>query len=184
MKKSLRSTRITRSIASFKSPAEQAGYKHHIQSYLLSLLNELQDVEQNPQFHPEGDALYHSIQVYQCAKLETNDPELLAAALLHDVGKSIDYPKHDHAGAEAIEGLLSPRIAWLIRHHLDLLVTPQKTRRALAGTNQLADLEKLRRWDIAGREQDAHVMSAQQAIDELFLAFESITQQSSYDHYN
>jgi len=146
-----------------------------MRNYLLSLLEELQYVEQSPRFHPEGDALYHSIQVYQSAMLETSDPELLAAALLHDVGKAIDYPQHDQAGADAIEGLLSPRITWLVRHHLDLLIRPQKTRRFLSGTKQLAELEKLRRWDLAGRQLDACVMSPQQAIDKLFVDFLEIS---------
>ncbi len=189
MKNNFRSTRIigtncTSTISSLKSPEKQIGKKDHIRSYLILLLNELENVEQNPLFHPEGDALYHSLQVYQCALLETSDPELLAAALLHDVGKAIDYPNHDCVGAETIDGLLSPRIAWLIRHHLDLLVAPQKTRRLLAGKNKLADLEKLRRWDIAGRKKDVIVMSPQQAIDELFGEFQLITKQSPSPFYS
>jgi hypothetical protein len=166
-------------ISVHQAPAKLATSKSHIRSYLLSLLEELQYVEQSPLFHPEGDTLYHSIQVYQCAKFETNDPELLAAALFHDVGKAIDYPKHDQAGSDAIDGLLSPRITWLIRHHLDLLETPQKTRRLLAGTKQLVELEKLRRWDLAGRQPDTYVISSQQAIDQLFVDFPTISCLSS-----
>lgn len=171
-------------ISRHQAPAELANSKAHIQSYLFSLLEELQYVEQSPRFHPEGDTLYHSIQVYQCAKLETDDPELLATALFHDVGKAIDYPKHAQAGSDAIDGLLSPRITWLIRHHLDLLKTPQKTRRLLAGTKQLMELEKLRRWDLAGRQPSAYVISSQQAIDQLFIDFPTIScLSSSQDYY-
>src|SRR5690606_19665511 len=32
-----------------------------------TLLLPLENVNQNPKFHPEGDALYHSLQVYQLA---------------------------------------------------------------------------------------------------------------------
>ena len=175
LKKQIRTPQHSNTTSHHKPPAEQASLKSHIRSYLLSLLDELQYVEQSPRFHPEGDALYHSIQVYQCALIETEDPELLAAALLHDVGKAIDYPRHDHAGAEAIDGMLSPHIIWLIRHHLDLLKTPKKTRRLLAGTQRLAELEKLRRWDLAGRRVDASVISPQQAIDQLFVEFATIS---------
>lgn len=161
------------------APAEQASakatsHKAHIRNYLLALLEELQYVEQLPRFHPEGDALYHSIQVYQCAVRETKDPELLAAALFHDVGKAIDYPQHDQVGADAIEGVLSSRITWLVRHHLDLLIRPQKTRRVLAGKQKLTELEQLRRWDLAGRRLDVSVMSPQQALDQLFVDFPAI----------
>src|SRR3954471_1964849 len=55
------------------------------------LLAPLEGVKQNPRYHPEGDALYHSLQVFELARLERSyDEEFLLAALLHDVGKAID----------------------------------------------------------------------------------------------
>lgn len=96
---------------------------------------------------------------------ETQDPTLLAAALFHDVGKGIDYPNHDKAGAQAFYGVLNNDICWLIEHHLDLLNNPTKTRRQLKGTSQLANLEKLRRWDLAGRKVGVEVMSVQTALN-------------------
>lgn len=151
------------------SSSECAGNTSHLENYLLSLLKSLEFVEQSPCYHPEGNALFHSLQVYQCAQVETDDAELLAAALLHDVGKAIDYPNHDKVGAEALQGLLSPRAVWLVEHHLDLLVSPQKTRRRLAGTKRLVDLEKLRRWDLRGRDPHATVVTPEQALDSLFV---------------
>ena len=153
-----------------KHPNEQ----QHIHNYVLSLLEDLDDVEQSALYHPEGDALSHSLQVYQCAKKETTDPELLAAALLHDVGKAIDYPNHDAAGSHALTGLMSPRIIWLIRHHLDLLISPQRTRHRLAGSMQLSELEKLRRWDLAGRIPGLETIDAAEAVNEIFIHFHSI----------
>jgi hypothetical protein len=54
------------------------------------LLAPLEQVKQNTKRHPEGDALYHSLQVFTLAR-ETlpYDEEFLLAALLHDVGKAI-----------------------------------------------------------------------------------------------
>jgi hypothetical protein len=53
--------------------------------------------------HPEGDALYHSLQVFELARCEAPwDRDLAAAALLHDVGKAID--RRDHVIAEAFHG--------------------------------------------------------------------------------
>ena len=62
------------------------------------LLLPLENVKENPEYHPEGDALYHSLQVFELARRELPyDEEFLTAALLHDVGKAID--PHDHVAA-------------------------------------------------------------------------------------
>jgi len=139
--------------------------------YLYALLENLEGVEQSPRYHPEGDALYHSLQVFQCALAESDNPILWAAALFHDVGKAIDYPNHANTGADALDGLLHPRICWLIRHHLDLLIHPKRTRSRLRGQESLQQLEILRKWDLQGRRTDAEVMEVHQALDNLLPYF-------------
>jgi HD superfamily phosphodiesterase len=132
---------------------------------LLDLLLALDGVAQSPKYHPEGDALFHSLQVFDHARRATQDPELWAAALFHDVGKGVaDLGDHDEVGADLLEGLVSDRVVWLVRHHLDLLRDPRRTRRNLHGTRALADLEVLRRWDLAGRRRDARVLSPSEAF--------------------
>ena len=60
-----------------------------------ALLLPLEEVQQNRTYHPEGDALYHSLQVFELARDELPyDEEFLLAALLHDVGKGIDRSDH------------------------------------------------------------------------------------------
>ena len=55
----------------------------------------LEAIKQNPKYHPEGDALYHSLQVFHLAReARPYDEEFLLAALLHDVGKAIDPQDH------------------------------------------------------------------------------------------
>ena len=84
------------------------------------LLRPLEGVKQSPRFHPEGDALYHSLQVFELARLESPyDEEFLLAALLHDVGKAIDPSDHVEAGLQALEGLVTERTSWLIAHHME-----------------------------------------------------------------
>src|SRR6185295_3310220 len=113
---------------------------------LLDLLLSLDGIRQDPRWHPEGDALYHSLQAFDLARRETDDRELQAAALLHDVGKALGSADHAEIGADLLEGLVAPRVVWLVRHHLDLLVAPGVTRRRLRGSPALADLQRLRRW--------------------------------------
>ena len=70
------------------------------------LLLPLENVKQNPEYHPEGDALYHSLQVFDLARDELPyDEEFLLAALLHDVGKAIDPRDHVAAGARSARRL-------------------------------------------------------------------------------
>jgi hypothetical protein len=135
---------------------------------LFSLLEALDGVRQSPRYHPEGDALFHSLQVFELARAATTDPVLWAAALFHDVGKAIDSPLHDEIGADLLEGLLCSRAVWLVRHHLDLLKDARGTRRRLGGTPALRDLERLRRWDLGGRDPNARVVPLEDAFDQLF----------------
>lgn len=136
---------------------------------LLDLLVALDRIPQDPRYHPEGDALYHSLQVFQHARRESRDPALVAAALLHDVGKALRAGDHAVEGADLLEGLVAPRVVWLVRHHLDLLHSPGATRRHLRGTVKLHDLELLRRWDLAGRSPRASVCSPEEAVNYLTL---------------
>ncbi len=136
----------------------------HVQDYLLALLQDLDGIQQNPQFHPEGDALFHSLQVFQIALQESTDPILLAAALFHDVGKSVNSKNHDKTGADMLRGILDDQVIWLIEHHLDLLKHPGKTRQKLKQDKRLHDLEKLRKWDLAGRDPFADTLSTEQAL--------------------
>ena len=66
----------------------------------------LEAIKQNPRYHPEGDALYHSLQVFERAReARPYDEEFLLSALLHDVGKAIDPSDHVASAVEALEML-------------------------------------------------------------------------------
>lgn len=122
-----------------------------------SLLLPLENVRQNLKYHPEGDALYHSLQVFDLARHELPyDEELLLAALLHDVGKAIDPHDHVAAGLEALEGTISERTRWLIEHHmlchgiLDQTLG-RRAHRRLRDSEFYDDLVLLGQCDRAGR---------------------------------
>jgi len=139
-----------------------------MQQDLLDLLQALDGIQQHPRWHPERDALFHSLQAFDLARRDSDDRALWAAALFHDVGKALGSADHAAVGADLLEGLLAPRVVWLIRHHLDLLDAPGATKRRLRGTPELADLQRLRRWDVGGRSPHASVMSLDAALAVLF----------------
>ncbi|WP_444997386.1 HD domain-containing protein [Aliikangiella sp. IMCC44359] len=135
------------------------------QEYLLELLFSLDGIIQSPKYHPESDALYHSLQVFQLAYQQSSDPELWLAALFHDVGKSIDSKRHAVVGVEMLIDIFPERILWLIEHHLDLMISPRKTQQRYANTQRLNDLVQLREWDLAGRSPMAMVGSPEKAFE-------------------
>jgi predicted nucleotidyltransferase len=136
-----------------------------------SLLLPLEEVKQDPRWHPEGDALYHSLQVFELARDRVPyDEEFLLAALLHDVGKAIDRRDHIAAGLAALQGLISERTQYLIAHHMaahDLADGTLGHRAAvrLRGDENFEDLQLLQELDRAGRQPGARVCSADQALD-------------------
>lgn len=121
------------------------------------LLKPLEKVEQDPAWHPEGDARFHSLQVFELARRAREyDQEFLLAALLHDVGKGIDRGDHVAAGLEALEGTISERTAWLIEHHMIAHevrdgTIPVKARRRLMAHPDFEDLMLLEECDRNGR---------------------------------
>lgn len=125
-------------------------------------LTALDGVRQDPRYHPEGDALFHSLQVFEHALRDDAEPELLAAALFHDVGKAVSGPDHDRIGAEMLVGW-PERTVWAVAHHLDLLRHPRRTRSRLDPV-RLRDLQVLRRWDLAGRDPRARVREPEECV--------------------
>ena len=136
-----------------------------------TLLRPLEQVMQSPRHHPEGDALYHSLQVFELARdARPFDEEFLLAALLHDVGKAIDPGDHVGAALAALEGAVSERTAWLIAHHMEAIAynagtlgARAKTR--LARSEDFDDLMLLRDLDDAGRVPGAEVGSIDEALE-------------------
>jgi len=82
------------------------------------LLTPLAEIEQPRHTHPEGDALFHSLQVFEIVRDQQPwDEELLLAALLHDIGKGIDPVEHVDSALSALDGYITGRTAWLIEQH-------------------------------------------------------------------
>ena len=139
----------------------------------FSLLLPLENVKQNPKYHPEGDALYHSLQVFDLASNELPyDEEFLLAALLHDVGKGIDPGDHVMAGLEALDGFITERTAWLIRHHMDAHrlhdgTLGARAKRRLQQNESFDELELLSRCDRGGRKQGVTTSELEEALDYL-----------------
>jgi predicted HD phosphohydrolase len=136
-----------------------------------ALLLPLENVKQNLKYHPEGDALYHSLQVFDHARdALPYDEEFLLAALLHDVGKAIDPQEHVAAGLEALDGFITERTTWFIEHHMDAQQDLDNTlgaraKRRLKESPDYDDLLTLARCDRAGRQRGAQAPELEEALD-------------------
>ena len=139
--------------------------------HYLALLLPLDRVMQPPSIHPEGDVLYHSLQVFELTH-ETHpwDEELLTAALMHDVGKGIDPRDSHEAGLMALSGFITQRTRWLIDnmpsvHRLFEGVLGARARRRLATSESWEELDALAAHDREGRIPGRNVRPTADAID-------------------
>ena len=139
--------------------------------YYISLLKPLEAVKQNPRTHPEGDALYHSLQVFELLRQANPfDEELLTAALLHDAGKATDLHGDHHAATlKAVEGKVTDRTAHLIERLADAQAYRSGTlghraRRALENDEDFDAIIQLAEADQNGRRPGAEVPSLDEAV--------------------
>jgi len=151
--------------AKFEAPDPYAVYR--------MLLLPLENVKQAAKYHPEGDVLYHLLQVFELAREERPyDEEFLLAALLHDIGKGLDPAQHVEAALSALDGLITERTRFFIEHHMDAHDYQAgklgfRMRRELESSPDFEDLLLLRRLDDAGRVPGAVVGTVDEALDYL-----------------
>ena len=137
------------------------------------LLLPLENVKQDPKWHPEGDALYHSLQVYDLARdAQPYDEEFQLAALLHDVGKAIDSHDHVAAGLEALADHITPRTGWLIAHHMEAGALREGTlgaraRKRLEASEDFDELMVLCDCDRQGRKSGVDVPEVEEALQQI-----------------
>lgn len=135
------------------------------------LLLPLENVKQSPKYHPEGDALYHSLQVFDLARDGLPyDEEFLLAALLHDVGKAIDPHDHVTAGLEALGGFVTERTGWLIEHHMLAHALHEgsagaRLRKRLAQHEDYETLVLLGECDRGGRQRGVQTPDVTEALE-------------------
>ena len=139
--------------------------------FFLSLLIPLDRVRQDRERHPEGDVLYHSLQVFELAREQRPwDEDFLLAALLHDVGKGIDPMDHVTAGLMVLDGYISDRTKWLIENHglaqrVKAGTAGARAKRRLTNAEDGDALDLLANCDRDGRLPGRIVCSAEEAIE-------------------
>lgn len=155
-------------VQSMVSPAAGDRFEHYRRLVLA-----LEQVKLNPEYHPEGDALHHTLQVFELARHELPyDEEFLLAALLHDVGKAIDRRDHIGAGLAALDGFITDRTRWLIEHHTEANQLAagelgQRARHRLEENENFEELQLLSKCDRGGRQRSMQVHDLDEVIEYL-----------------
>ncbi|MBI3821308.1 MAG: HD domain-containing protein [Planctomycetes bacterium] len=164
---------LTRAYGDLESASQEREQAEEADAYALfrMLLLPLENVQQSAKHHPEGDVLYHLLQVFELARdARPYDEEFLLAALLHDIGKGIDAHDHVAAALSVLEGCITERTQFLIEHHMNALEYKAGTlgarmRRQLEASEYFEDLMLLRELDTQGRVPGAMVGSVDEALD-------------------
>ena len=116
---------------------------YKLNNYPFSMIKELEEVDQNPKFHPEGNVFIHTMMVIdEGAKVRErslNKKAFMWALLLHDIGKKpttkirkgkLTSYNHDIVGADMVRKFLShfneeesfiEEVTALVRWHMQSL---------------------------------------------------------------
>jgi putative nucleotidyltransferase with HDIG domain len=122
---------------------EEALKAHMFDKYPFSMIKDLQDVDQNPKFHPEGNVFIHTMMVVdEGAKNRERSKDkrvFMWALLLHDIGKKqttkvrkgkLTSYDHDIIGADMAKEFLTyfneqesfiTKVRSLVRWHMQIL---------------------------------------------------------------
>jgi predicted HD phosphohydrolase len=65
------------------------------------------------------DQLTHMCQTAARAEADGAEPDVIAAALCHDIAKSISEPNHPAVAAALIAPFVRPEVAWMVEVHQD-----------------------------------------------------------------
>jgi hypothetical protein len=133
-----------------------------------TLMQPLAMVQLDPHTHPEGDALYHSLQVFERGRdALPYDEEFLLACLLHEVGRAIN-PRHPVLSAiDALGTLITERTRFLIEQQpvAAIYLRTGECPKSLRKSPDFEDVLLLARCDRNGRIPGATVCTLEEAFE-------------------
>jgi len=131
------------------------------------LMLSLEGVSLDPERHPEGDALYHSLQVYQLGIDHLPyDEEFLLACLVHNAGLVLDRRNPQRALLQTLGPLITVRTRFLLEHRpaaCDYLITGRLAK-SIRQSEHFEELILLARCDREGRVPGREVPSLEAAM--------------------
>ena len=159
-------------VTEFTTEEEEDNQKDDTEDQTLAMLQlliePLERVRLDPFEHPEGDALYHTLQVFELGRHERPyDEEFLLACLLHDVGLAVNRRHPVLSALDALGNLVTERTRFLIEarpvaaEYLRTGVAPKSLRKS----DDFEEALLLARCDRDGRVAGAQVCTLDEAFD-------------------
>lgn len=145
-------------------------------SPIFQAVENCRGVDQREDYHPEGDVFNHLSQVTDIALRESNDIDLIIAAMVHDVGKQISTLGHAEYSCAMLKGFISEKTEWLVAQHIriKLFLNGQmnnvKKAEYLFTHPWFTELVLLSRWDVMGRVPGAKIVFDRVKIIDTMLA--------------
>lgn len=101
----------------------------HVEGVFEKVFSALRAVENLPYDGEPVDQLQHALQCADLARRDGHDPEVVVAALLHDVGRSpvaladlrqtgVQETEHGYLAGAWLRPLVGERVAWLAEQHV------------------------------------------------------------------
>ena len=139
-------------------------FNNDIMDPLFYFLEQTKDIKQNKRYHPEIYVFIHSLQTMYCAFRETNDTDLLLAAMLHDIGKVVESHGHENIAVELLNDFCSVKTLWLIENHMRIWYLILGDMHKLSKVQKLVnhpwlmELVQLARFDKLGRNPRRNII--------------------------
>lgn len=130
-----------------------------LDTYFL-LMESCEQISEQTEYHPEANVLVHLLQVTEIALRESEDLDLILAAMLHDIGKYKNSIDHVEIAAEMLQGHITKKTEFLINNHMRIHYLLDGEMRKLGKIYKLvhspwlSELVLLARWDKLGRRRD------------------------------
>ena len=141
---------------------------------IYDLLEPCKIVEQNAEWHPEGNVYVHSFQTLHHALRESDDTDLILAAFCHDAGKAVRRLGHESESAKLVKDILSHKSYWLISQHMRIWylllgdMRKQSKVKELLNHHWLPELIALARWDKMARKPGFFPYKSAQELADIF----------------
>ncbi len=89
----------------------------YLQGHMLNNLLEMLESLRGPTLGYQVDRYEHSLQTATRAYRDEASPDMLMAALFHDIGDGIAPANHSELAAAVLEPYLDDESTWVVRHH-------------------------------------------------------------------